>query len=72
MNNLLVPPLKKYRTFIIRYNDFTANLHQTLLENLRKQKRKNLTTPLGRKPPTPKRWRSGWLGVQEKYNVIEK
>jgi len=41
-------------------------------ENLRKQKRKNLTTPLGRKTPTPKRWRSGWLGVQEKYNGIEK
>ena len=51
---------------------FITTLLQTMPEILRKRKKQNLTTPLGRKLPTPKRWRSGWLGVQEKYNVIEK
>ena len=60
--------LQKTRSEVI----FITTLLQTMPEILRKRKKQNLTTPLGRKPPTPKRWRSGWLDVQEKYTGIEK
>ncbi|MBI0168650.1 MULTISPECIES: hypothetical protein [Bartonella] len=50
------------------YNDFTSND----AGNFEKAEKEKFDDTVGSPPPTPKRWRSGWLGVQEKYNVIEK
>ena len=48
------------------YNDFTSNDAR----NFEKAEKEKFDDTVGSE--TPKRWRPGWLGVQEKYNGIEK
>ena len=50
------------------YNDFTSND----AGNFEKAEKENFDDTVGSETPTPKRWRSGWLGVQGKYTGIEK
>jgi len=50
------------------YNDFTSND----AGNFEKAEKEKIDDTVRSPPPTPKRWRSGWLGVQEKYTGIGK